>query len=102
MLPSRTTRRVRATTVPDVAVPTESTAREWARERRARRRGRGRRILRWVGALLLLALVFLAGLAIGRAIESTPAEGDQTLVRTLVVPGTLTPSETVTVTVSNP
>jgi hypothetical protein len=90
------------TTAPDVAVPSESTARERARERRAARRGRGRRILRWVGGLLLLAFVFLAGLAVGRATESTPEGGDQTLVRTLVVPGTLTPRETVTVTVSNP
>ena len=35
------------------------------------------------------------------ALEDTPASGDQTLVRTLV-PTTLTPAKTVTVTVSNP
>jgi hypothetical protein len=45
--------------------------------------------------------VFFAGLAVGRALEGTPAEGGQTLVRTLV-PTTLTPPETVTVTVSKP
>ena len=75
-----------------------STARERARERRARRR---RRALRWGGALLLLAFVFFAGVALGKALEDTPASGDQTLVRTLV-PTTLTPAKTVTVTVSNP
>jgi hypothetical protein len=78
--------------------PPGSTARQWARERRS---GRGRRVLRWLGALLLLGLVFFVGLAVGRAVESAPAGGDQTLVRTLV-PVTLTPRETVTVTVSNP
>jgi hypothetical protein len=38
---------------------------------------------------------------VGRAVESVPASENQTLVRTLV-PTTLTPRETVTVTVSNP
>jgi hypothetical protein len=84
-----------------VTLPTGSTARQRDRERRSRGR-KGRSVLRWLGILLLLGLVFLAGLAIGRAIESAPVEGDQTLVRTLVVPGTLAPPETVTVTVSNP
>jgi hypothetical protein len=93
--------RARATTGPDVAFPTSPTARERARQRRSGRRGAGR-ILRWLGALIVLGLVFFAGLVIGRAIESAPVEGDQTLVRTLIVPGTLTPRGTVTVTVSNP
>jgi hypothetical protein len=84
-----------------MAVPTGSTARERARERRSSRRGVGR-VLRWLGFLLLLALAFFVGLAVGRAVESAPTDGEQTLVRTLVVPGTLTPRETVTVTVSNP
>jgi hypothetical protein len=75
-----------------------SSARERARERRARRR---RRILRWAGTILLLGVVFFAGLALGKAVEDEPAAGDQTLVRTLI-PTTLTPRETVTVTVSNP
>jgi hypothetical protein len=46
-------------------------------------------------------VVFFAGLAVGRAVEDAPGGGDQTLVRTLL-PATLTPRETVTVTVSNP
>jgi hypothetical protein len=79
--------------------PPGSTARQ--RRARERRSGLGRRVLRWLGALLLLGLVFFVGLAVGRAVESAPAGGDQTLVRTLV-PVTLTPRETVTVTVSNP
>jgi hypothetical protein len=94
-------RGARATTGPDVALPSGYTARERARQRRSSRRG-ARRILRWLGALIVLGFVFFAGLAVGRAIESTPVEGDQTLERTLVVPGTLTPRATVTVTVSNP
>ena len=82
-----------------MAVPTRSTARERARGRRS---GRGGRVLRWLGALIALGIVFFAGLAVGRAVESAPVGGgDQTLVRTLV-PATLTPRETVTVTVSNP
>jgi len=58
-------------------------------------------VLRWLAGLVFLGLVFFAGLAIGKAVESTPEGGEQTLVRTLV-PATLTPRETVTVTVSNP
>jgi hypothetical protein len=57
--------------------------------------------MRWIGWLVVLAAVFFAGLAIGRALEEDGASGDQTIVRTLV-PTTLTPRETVTVTVSNP
>ncbi|HEY3106495.1 MAG TPA: hypothetical protein VGJ49_06835 [Gaiellaceae bacterium] len=75
-----------------------SRSRERARERRRRRR---RRILRWVGATLLLAVAFFAGLAVGRVLDDESPSGDQTLVRTLV-PTTLTPQQTVTVTVSNP
>jgi hypothetical protein len=45
---------------------------------------------------------FLVGLAVGLAVEQAPRPGgSQTLVRTLQ-PTTLTPPETVTVTVSNP
>jgi hypothetical protein len=51
--------------------------------------------------VIVLAVVFFVGLAIGRAVEEEPDAGTQTLVRTLV-PTTLTPRETVTVTVSNP
>jgi hypothetical protein len=78
--------------------PTSSIARDRGRERRARS---GRRVLRWGGGLLVLALVFFVGLAVGMALEDNGKTGDQTLVRTLL-PTTLTPRETVTVTVSKP
>jgi hypothetical protein len=76
-------------------------ARERARARRAERR---RRALVWAARLAVLGAVFFVGLVVGRAVEqgSTPSEGpNQTLIRTLV-PETLTPQETVTVTVSKP
>lgn len=57
--------------------------------------------MRWIGGILLLAVTFFAGLALGRALDDESGSGDQTLVRTLV-PTTLTPQQTVTVTVSNP
>jgi hypothetical protein len=69
-----------------------------ARERRGRRR---RRFLKWAGGVLLLAVVFFAGLALGKTLESNQGTGTQTSVRTLI-PTTLTPLQTVTVTVSNP
>jgi cytochrome bd-type quinol oxidase subunit 2 len=75
--------------------------RERASARRAEKRRRG---LRWVGRIAVLAAVFFFGLALGKAVEGGPSpdEGSgQTLVRT-VVPATLTPQETVTVTVSKP
>jgi hypothetical protein len=58
-------------------------------------------VFRWSGGLLVLAFVFFVGLAVGMALEETGKTGDQKLVRTLL-PTTLTPRETVTVTVSNP
>jgi hypothetical protein len=76
-------------------------ARERARARRAERRRRG---LVWAVRILVLGAVFFFGLALGRAIERGPTpehDSGQTLVRTLV-PDTLAPQETVTVTVSNP
>jgi len=78
--------------------PTSSLASERARERRARR---SRRVLRWGVGLLVLAVVFFVGLAVGMALQDNGKMGDQTLVRTLL-PTTLTPRETVTVTVSKP
>jgi len=78
--------------------PRSSLASERARERRARS---GRRVLRWSGGLLVLAFVFFVGLVVGMALEDNGKTGDQTLVRTLL-PTTLTPRETVTVTVSKP
>jgi hypothetical protein len=75
--------------------------RERARARRAERR---RRALVWVARLAVLGAVFFVGLVVGRAVEEGPAPGEgatQTLERTLL-PETLTPQETVTVTVSKP
>jgi hypothetical protein len=69
-----------------------------ARERRSRSRGR---FFKWAGGLLLLAVVFFAGLAVGKALETDQGTVTQTSVRTLL-PTTLTPLQTVTVTVSNP
>jgi hypothetical protein len=71
-----------------------------ARERaRARRRRRSRRVVTAILGLALLGVVFLAGLAIGRAVEDAPRPGGtQTVVRTLE-PLTVEPQErTVTVT----
>jgi len=75
--------------------------RERARGRERRGHRRTKRVVRWIGALLVLAVAFFAVLAVGRAVEEDQAKGDQTLIRTLV-PTTLAPPETVTVTVSNP
>ena len=70
---------------------------------RDRRRGpsTGRRIVGWVVRLAVVALVFVAGLAVGRAHEDAPSPGgSQTIVRTLE-PLTVEPRErTVTVTTS--
>lgn len=73
-------------------------SRERARGLRERKRGR---VLKWAGAFLLLVVIFFAGLAVGRAIESNEGTETQTSVRTLL-PTTLTPLQTVTVTVSKP
>jgi hypothetical protein len=64
-----------------------------------RRRERRNRLVGWGLRLLVLALVFFAGLAIGRALEQSPQPGGtQTRVRTLQ-PQTIAPGErTVTVT----
>lgn len=73
--------------------------RERARSRRGRSRGR---VLVWLLRLVVAGAVFIAGLAVGRALESGSRSGDtNTTVRTLEVT-TLTPQQTVTVTVSNP
>ncbi|HEX5469845.1 MAG TPA: hypothetical protein VFW80_12440 [Gaiellaceae bacterium] len=72
------------------------------RDRSRARRGRGRRVLTWVARLVVAAVLFFAGLALGRAIESGEgSEETNTSVRTLV-PTTLTPQRTVTVTVTSP
>jgi hypothetical protein len=58
-----------------------------------------RRVVTWILRLAVLAVVFLAGLAIGRAVEQAPEPGGtQTIVRT-IEPLTVEPRErTVTVT----
>jgi len=80
--------------------PLSSRTRERQRERR-RRPSPGRRIVAWILRLLVVAAVFVAGLAVGRALEDAPEPGGtQTIVRTLE-PLTVEPSErTVTVTTS--
>ncbi len=73
-----------------------------ARERDRRRRpSLGRRIVKWAVGLAVVAAVFVAGLAVGRALEDAPSPGgSQTIVRTLE-PLTVEPRErTVTVTTS--
>ena len=73
--------------------------RERARARRSRNRGRA---LVWLLRLVVAAVVFFAGLAVGRALESGGESADtNTTVRTLEVT-TLTPQETVTVTAEGP
>ena len=71
------------------------------RARLEARRARRRRLLRTVLLLVGGALVFLAGIALGKALEQAPRPGGtQTGVRTLE-PGTLPPvTRTVTVTTS--
>lgn len=74
-----------------------------ARIRRDERRARRRRAS-WVGgSILVAALAFFAGIAVGRAVEEAPEPGGtQTSVRTLT-PATLPPvSRTVTVTTGAP
>jgi len=67
-----------------------------------RRSGSRRKLLVWAVRLLLLAVAFLIGLVVGRALEDAPRPGGaQTGVRTLE-PSTLAPVETVTVTVDEP
>lgn len=68
------------------------------RSRPARPRGKAL-VLAW---LIAVAVVFLVGLVVGMAIEDAPRPGgEQTIVRTLV-PATVGPSSTVTVTVAEP
>jgi len=102
---SRSTHRARAITVPDVSTDLSPSdrARERDRERAQARRGRTRRrALVWLVRLVAAAVLLFAGVAIGRALESGGESGGTTTsVRTLEV-ATLTPQETVTVTVSNP
>ena len=80
------------------AVPRSPQTRE-----RDRRRGPspGRRIVVWILRLAVVAVVFVAGVAVGKALDDAPNPGgSQTIVRTLE-PLTAEPRErTVTVTTS--
>ena len=71
------------------------------RERDRRRPSTGRRVVAWIVRLAVVAVVFVAGLAVGMALEDAPSPGgSQTIVRTLE-PLTVEPRErTVTVTTS--
>ena len=75
-------------------------------ERRSRarleaRRARRRRVVALALGLAAAAVVFFAGVALGRALEDAPEPGgSQTLVRTL--PQSTLPPVTKTVTVTNP
>jgi hypothetical protein len=68
------------------------------RERKRRRRRRlGLLAAVWV---VVIAVVFFVGLVVGRALEDAPKPGgEQTIVQTLV-PDTIGPAQTVTVTVT--
>jgi len=80
---------------------TPPSTRERARQRSPRGRAR-RRWLVWLARIIVAAVVFFAGLALGKAIGTDSGSGEtNTSVRTLV-PSTLTPAQTVTVTVTNP
>ena len=66
--------------------PVELAPGERTPHRRAPRSGR-RRALRWALRLLVVAVVFLAGLVVGKALEDAPKPGGaQTIVNTLRVP----------------
>jgi len=85
-----------------VSTENSSTARQRERERDRSRNKNRRRAVVWLVRILVAAVLFFAGLALGRALESGSGSGEtDTSVRTLV-PGTLTPQQTVTVTVSSP
>ena len=61
-------------------------------------------ILRWAGSVVVFALVFTAGLALGQALDDNPDPAttpSQTIVRTLG-PLPLRAPSTVTVTVTRP
>jgi hypothetical protein len=63
-------------------------------------------VLRWAGGVVVLALVFTAGLALGQALDDNPEPAttpSQTIVRTLgPVPLSAPSTVTVTVTVTRP
>jgi hypothetical protein len=77
----------------------ESTRTRRARDRREARRARRRRAAVIVAGVLIAGLVFVAGLALGRAIEEAPDPGGSQTLRRTLEPGTLPPvTRTLTVT----
>jgi len=80
--------------------PGAARVRDRARGRRRERRGRA---VAWILRLVVLLVVFLAGVVIGKAVEQAPEPGGtQTRVRTLE-PETVPPAErTVTITTTAP
>jgi ferric-dicitrate binding protein FerR (iron transport regulator) len=81
-----------------------STTGGWPPAPRPRRRRRRRRLLQWAGIILVLAVVFAAGLALGQALDDNPdpaTSPSETIVRTLG-PLPLRAPSTVTVTVTRP
>jgi hypothetical protein len=81
-----------------------STIGGWPPAPRPPRRRRRRTLLRWAGAVLVLAVVFAAGLALGEALDDNPDPATSpsvTIVRTLG-PLPLSAPSTVTVTVTRP
>jgi hypothetical protein len=80
--------------------PEESSDARPERPRRTpRARKRRSRAFRWLLALILIVVVFAAGLFLGRALEEAPQPGGEFVrVRTLQ-PSTVGPQVTVTVTV---
>jgi hypothetical protein len=72
------------------------------RPRRPQPRRRRRTWVRWLVRTCLVAILFLLGLVVGRALEDAPKPGgSQTIVQTLQ-PSTLRPVQTVVVTVTAP
>jgi hypothetical protein len=66
---------------------------------RERRRARQRRVLVWAGTIVALAVVFVGGYVIGRAVEQAPRPGGTQTVEQRLEPATLPPvTRTVTVT----
>lgn len=64
-----------------------------------RERRRRLRPLRWLISLVLLVVVFGAGLFVGRALEETPKPGGEFVRVKTLEPSTVGPQTTVTVTV---
>jgi hypothetical protein len=80
-------------------LPPSARERDRARSRRGRAR---RRWLAWLARIAVAAVVFFAGLALGKAIGTDSGSGETNTSERTLVPSTLTPQQTVTVTVSKP